>query len=507
MHVNLTKPSGLKMKKGIKIAIIGGGASGIVAAKEAQEAGFKCDVFEKEDVPGGVWRPDGLAWEKMRVNISRFTGVFSDFSWEQAFPSRKNIPAYPTTLDMHAYLLAYIKHFQLESYIHLGRSVIHIGKDNQGWTIIWREKEKIKQENYAAVILAIGRYQVPYIPDFKGLESYSGHWIHSANYRSAECFAGKSVLIVGGSLSGVAIASEIPRAQHLIRRPRWIKPTQISLGPAKAEIPSDLVDSRENYKPRDFNWFMKHCSLQNSIPDWKMTPDTPAGTTVSDAYVKRVLQGHIQVIKSEIDHFTNTKVILKNGNVIKPDIIIFCTGYKNDFSFFDNSLLQLLNPLNLYADTFHPNISNLAWLAINYNERGAIFPLVELQARFACAIFNGRQTLPSPEQMIAEMQAPTKHSGFTFANLLAEKLGIDHFEELQSDPTLYRLLMQGPIVPAQYRVIGPGSKPELAKIQLLAAEKAKQDYLNSNNLLIYRNRISDEIQDSPITHQSLISRL
>lgn len=495
------------MKKGIKIAIIGGGASGIVAAKEAQEAGFKCDVFEKEDVPGGVWRPGGLAWEKMRVNISRFTGVFSDFSWEQAFPSRKNIPAYPTTLDMHAYLLAYIKHFQLEPHLHLGRTIIHIGKDDPGWRITWREKEMIKQESYTAVILAIGRYQVPYVPDFKGLESYSGHWIHSANYRSAESFDGKSVLIVGGSLSGVAIASEMPHPHHLIRRPRWIKPTRVSIGPVKAEIPSDLVDFRENYKPRDFNWFMKHCALQNSIPEWKMTPDTPAGTTVSDTYVKKVLQGHIQVIKSEIDHFTSTKVTLKNGNVIEPDIIIFCTGYKNDFSFFNKNLIPLLNPLNLYADTFHPKISNLAWLAINYNERGAIFPLIELQARLACAVFSGRQMLPSPEKMIAEMQIPTKHSGFTFANLLAKKLGINHFEALKCDPILYKLLMQGPIVPAQYRVIGPGSKLELAKIHLLAAEKAKQDYLSSNSLLIYGSNSLSETKDNPISHQPLISRL
>ena len=496
------------MKKELKIAIIGGGASGIVAAKEAREAGLECEVFEKEDLPGGVWRPNGLAWEKMRVNISRFTGVFSDFSWEQAFSNRKKIPAYPTTLDMHAYLLAYIKHFQLESCIHLGKTVIHIDKDDQGWRITWREKGKIKQQNYAAVILATGRYQVPYIPDFKGLESFSGRWIHSANYRSADCFDDKLVLIVGGSLSGVAIASEIPRVHHLIRRPRWIIPTQVPFGSAKAPIPSDLLDSRESYRARDFNWFMKYCSIQNSIPAWKMTPETPAGTAVSDSYVKKALQGHIQVIKSEIDHFTHSSVVLKNGDVIQPEIIIFCTGYKNDFSFFDKSLIPLLNPLNLYADTFHPNIPNLAWFAINYYDRGAIFPLVELQARFACAIFSGRLTLPSPEQMTAEMLTLTKHNAFTFANLLAEKLGIHHFDEFsQSDPTLYRLLMKGPIVPAQHRVAGPGSKPEMARTQLLAAEKAKQDYLNSNKLLIYGSNSSGEKKDSPVLYQPLISRL
>ncbi len=496
------------MKTELGIAIIGGGVSGIVAAKSAREEGLPCEVFEKADLPGGVWRPNSLAWENMRVNISRFTGVFSDFSWEQAFPNRKKIPAYPTTLDMHAYLLAYIKHFQLESCIYTGRTVIHIDKNNQGWTITWREKGKLKQQNYAAVILATGRYQVPYIPDFKGLEHFSGQWLHSADYRSADTFGDKSILIVGGSLSGVSIASEIPRVQHLIRRPRWIMPTQISLDPAKAKIPSDLLNSRESYRARDFDWFMKYCSAQNSIPAWKMTPEVPQGSVVSDVYVEKVRQGHIQVIKNDIDHFIASGVVLKSGQVIQADIVIFCTGYQHDFSFFDKSLIPLLNPLNLYVDTFHPDIPGLAFITINYKERGAILPLAELQARFACAIFSNRLILPTPEKMRAEIPRLTSHTAFTFANLLAEKLAIHHFEQFShSDPTLYRLLMKGPIVPAQHRVVGTGSKPELAKAQLLAAEKARQDYLNSNKLLFFEGKNADKKKDNPALNQPPISRL
>ena len=117
----------------MKIAVVGGGFSGVVTAKSfLEEMGVNCEieVFEQNHSPGGVWRPGGLAWDEMTVNISRFTGVFSDFSWEDAFPG-KLIPDYPTSKEMHLYLLAYIKHFQLAPYIKTGRQVISIIKNNE----------------------------------------------------------------------------------------------------------------------------------------------------------------------------------------------------------------------------------------------------------------------------------------------------------------------------------------------------------------------------------------
>lgn len=39
----------------MKIAIIGAGQAGLVAAKYAAEKGFHCDVFERSDKIGGIW--------------------------------------------------------------------------------------------------------------------------------------------------------------------------------------------------------------------------------------------------------------------------------------------------------------------------------------------------------------------------------------------------------------------------------------------------------------------
>ena len=62
------------------VAIIGGGPSGLVAAKEARECGLTPTVFEQGKTIGGIWKPEGgKAWESLRINNSRYASSFSDF--------------------------------------------------------------------------------------------------------------------------------------------------------------------------------------------------------------------------------------------------------------------------------------------------------------------------------------------------------------------------------------------------------------------------------------------
>lgn len=47
------------------------------------------------------------------------------------------------------------------------------------------------------------------MPPIPGIENFPGTIIHSHSYRKAEDFAGKSVLILGASASGVDIAVDL----------------------------------------------------------------------------------------------------------------------------------------------------------------------------------------------------------------------------------------------------------------------------------------------------------
>ena len=51
------------------------------------------------------------------------------------------------------------------------------------------------------VVVATGHFSVPNVPQFPGIESFPGRVMHAHDFRSADEFKGKDVLIVGASYS------------------------------------------------------------------------------------------------------------------------------------------------------------------------------------------------------------------------------------------------------------------------------------------------------------------
>ena len=71
-----------RLDVGARVAVIGAGPGGLVAAKHALEAGFDVTVFEASDDLGGQWNTTAAhsgIWPGMRTNTSRAMTAFSDF--------------------------------------------------------------------------------------------------------------------------------------------------------------------------------------------------------------------------------------------------------------------------------------------------------------------------------------------------------------------------------------------------------------------------------------------
>lgn len=102
----------------MRVAIIGGGASGIVSAKHAKEVGLIPIVFESSRNVGGIWRQTSeVLWKSLKTNLSRHTCVYSDFPW------RPSTPEFPDAKQMGSYIASYARHFDLEPYIRLNSHV------------------------------------------------------------------------------------------------------------------------------------------------------------------------------------------------------------------------------------------------------------------------------------------------------------------------------------------------------------------------------------------------
>src|SRR5512133_659569 len=137
----------VRLRSGARVAIVGAGPSGLVAAKHALQAGFDVAVFEASDDLGGQWHttaPHSGVWPGMHTNTSRAMTAFSDF------PAPESHPLHPAAEQIRAYLEAYASAFGVTGRIRLDTRVEDV---KPGWTV--------DGEPFDAVVVASGRFRKP----------------------------------------------------------------------------------------------------------------------------------------------------------------------------------------------------------------------------------------------------------------------------------------------------------------------------------------------------------
>lgn len=122
---------------------------------------------------------------------------------------------------------------------------------------------------------------------------------------------------------------------------------------------------------------------------------------VNDALPYQIITGTL-VIKPNIGQFTGNGVEFDDGTAVKDlDVVIFCTGYDMRFPYLEiEKEILNKNEVNLYKYVFPPFLkkSSLAIIG-NVQPLGAVNPLSELQARWACGVFVGNLKLLTKKAM------------------------------------------------------------------------------------------------------------
>ena len=85
------------------------------------------------------------------------------------------------------------------------------------------------------------------------------------------------------------------------------------------------------------------------------------------------------------------------------DVVIYCTGYKITFPFFDEDFLAAPdNHIELFRRVFHPEIDNLHFVAL-LQPLGAIMPLAEAQGQWIADYLKGEYHLPSKDGLMKDI--------------------------------------------------------------------------------------------------------
>jgi len=458
------------------VAVIGAGPAGLVAAKYMKQHGLLPTIFEQGDSVGGQWCGGAAysgVWPNMCTNTSRLMTAFSDFE------HRDSAPIYASNQEMHAYLGGYSKHFGLDSLLRLRTCVTQIEREpsSDSWRVSYRTEDgAVRNETFNRVVIASGRYHKPRIPDVPGLESFSGAGgvSHTFGYRGPDPYRGMSVLVGGGSISALEIASDLAMQGTVAvisaqRKQRYVLSKLIVGVPvehlaftrfaalAGESFPIDDVARGL----RDF--IVRSCGKPEQFGALAASENVlEAGITQNQNFLPLVAEGRI-VAKPWIRSIQGRRVDFSDGTSAETDALIFGTGFHLDLPFLteeDSRLLDVdADHIDLYAHTLHPELPGMAFLGL-YDIVGPAFPVLELQARWVTYLFAGRLPMPRHEAMREGIEAarasrhlpaaaPMHHLALLFARLAGVEPRLEEF------PHLARPLLFGPLSPQSFRLSGP----------------------------------------------------
>ena len=137
-------------------------------------------------------------------------------------------------------------------------------------------------------------------------------------------------------------------------------------------------------------------------PDHKLFEAHP---TVSSELLPRLGHGDIPV-KPNIDRFSGGRTVrFVDGSEEEIDLVVYCTGYKMTFPFFDPEVLSAPdNRLPLYRRVVSVERPGLYFIGF-IQPLGPIMPLAEAQSEWVADLLGGRASLPAPAEMRKEIES------------------------------------------------------------------------------------------------------
>jgi thioredoxin reductase len=380
------------------VAVIGAGPSGISAVKALKdEKVFRTiRLFERRDKVGGIWHldeaadrfpsPEALSREKNEVparlpllkspapeDLTSRTAIYEGLDsnvgatamafTHTPFPNvnsasstryfgRSN-PTRPFRV-----VRKYLEHL-FQDYLHLASlntTVEKVEKLGDKWNLTLRQtghsdgtnpKDYWWEEQFDAVIVASGHYSVPFVPNLPGLgaaiERYPTVFEHSKEFRRADDYVNKRVVVVGGSVSSADLVADL----HSI-----------------VQGPLELSQRGKNE------------ALQSA---WDL-PNVKARPTITEI---------ISTEKGITIRFADDALV--EG----VDKIIFATGYKLSYPFISPDPVTPNNRVaGFYQHIFKVGDPSLA--LVGQVRAGISFRVYEYQAVAVARYFAGRNATPLP---------------------------------------------------------------------------------------------------------------
>ncbi len=351
-----------------RVAVIGAGMSGLVAAHRLHQAGVDVVVLEKNQDVGGTWLDN--SYPGCRVDVSN---LFYSYSFAQRADWPEHFSSQPVLLD---YFRAVADRCDLRPLIRFGTEVTSLAFDEA--TTTWRLQlagpvgdEELEAQ---AVVSAVGQLNRPNVPDIPGADRFEGPVFHSARWDHDVDLTGKRVAVIGTGASAAqlipVVAEQVAELTVFQRTPAWFIPAPSYTEPIEPEVrwlrqhvpgytnwsrfwvfwrtvegmlPMATVDPEWDDGERSVsasNDFMREMLsgyltaefhdrpdlLEQVIPTYP--PFSKRFILDDGAWARALKQDHVHLTSDGIAEITPEGVRTADGTVHEADVLIYGTGFR-----------------------------------------------------------------------------------------------------------------------------------------------------------------------------------
>lgn len=294
--------------------VIGGGQAGLAMGYFLKAQKRKFLILDASQRTGDAWRQ---RWDSLRV----FTPAKYDGLPGAPFPADRL--SFPTKDELADYLEWYAAEFELP--------VNHGVRVDRLWWEADRYVATANGHRWEArnVVVATGSTQTPEVPAFAAGLAPSVKQLHSSQYRNPQQLQAGPVLVVGLGNSGAEIGLEVSRT-----RPSLVagKPT--------GEIPVRHGKAAARYAFPVVRFLGLHILTLGTPVGRKVAPVLKAhAEPLIRTKTKDLVAAGVRVVP-RVAGVVDGMPVLADGTRLEVSNVIWCTGFREDFSWIDPVLLD-----------------------------------------------------------------------------------------------------------------------------------------------------------------------
>ncbi len=338
--------------------VIGGGQGGIALGARLRQLGVPALVLDKHERPGDQWR-------NRYKSLCLHDPVWYDHLPYLPFPA--NWPVFAPKDKIGDWLEMYTKVMEIPYWTKTTVTSATWDDRAKAWTVIAdRDGEQVTLTPQH-VVFATGMSGKARMPEFPGMDVFTGDQHHSSAHPGPEAYSGKKAVVIGSNNSAHDICAALwehgadvtmvqRTSTHIVKSDTLM---DIGLGALYSEEAvangvttekADLIFASLPYRilhefqiplydqmrERDADFYQRLEAAGFQL-DWG---DDGSGLFMK--YLRRgsgyyidvgaselVANGDVKLAHGQVDHLTENAVVLEDGTEIPADLVVYATGYNS----------------------------------------------------------------------------------------------------------------------------------------------------------------------------------